>query len=70
MMREIERRGGIVHIDRNMPEEMAADFLDQVLSCPGCGDDSDHDESSFDPADTPIDQLLAGASIPRRFGGH
>ena len=53
MMQEIERRGGKVHILDTMPDDMAEQFLHEVLTCPDCC------ASTFDDR-LPIDQLLAG----------
>ena len=36
MMDEVERRGGVIHIDPGAPDEIAERFLEQVLDCPDC----------------------------------
>jgi hypothetical protein len=33
---QIERRGGKVHLDKNIPDEIAELFLKEVLACPDC----------------------------------
>jgi hypothetical protein len=33
---EIERRGGRVHINPNLPDEMIETFLREILACPDC----------------------------------
>lgn len=34
---EIERRGGRIHIDENVPDEITEMFLREILACPDCG---------------------------------
>ena len=36
MMKEIERRGGVVGINPMLPDELAEEFLQQILDCPDC----------------------------------
>jgi hypothetical protein len=36
MKREIERRGGNLHVDDTLPLEVQELFLKEVLSCPDC----------------------------------
>jgi hypothetical protein len=33
---EIERRGGRIHINDNLPDEITETFLREVLDCPDC----------------------------------
>lgn len=33
---EIERRGGQVHINENLPDDIMEIFLREVLACPDC----------------------------------
>ncbi|HEX3578624.1 MAG TPA: hypothetical protein VHY33_08690 [Thermoanaerobaculia bacterium] len=33
---EIERRGGRIHINPNLPDELIETFLREVLACPDC----------------------------------
>lgn len=33
---EIERRGGIVHIEPTLPDDLAELFLREILDCPEC----------------------------------
>ncbi|MEA2338436.1 MAG: hypothetical protein QOE82_2443 [Thermoanaerobaculia bacterium] len=33
---EIERRGGSIHINENLPDEITEMFLRQILVCPDC----------------------------------
>ncbi|HEV7486531.1 MAG TPA: hypothetical protein VGQ65_12705 [Thermoanaerobaculia bacterium] len=33
---EIERRGGRIHINDNLPDEIAETFLREILDCPDC----------------------------------
>ncbi len=51
LKQEIERRGGQIHIDENLPDDVAELFLREVLSCPDCvaqphGDDNRRERSS------------------------
>lgn len=34
---EIERRGGRIHINPNLPDEFTETFLHEILACPDCG---------------------------------
>jgi hypothetical protein len=36
MMRQIERRGGIVGISAAVPDDVAEQFLREILNCPDC----------------------------------
>lgn len=66
MMREVERRGGIVRLGTTLPDEMAEQFLQDVLACPDCCADT----NAFKPGGSlPIDQVLAGRGSGRA-GGH
>jgi hypothetical protein len=33
---EIERRGGLIHINPNLPDELTEAFLREILACPDC----------------------------------
>jgi hypothetical protein len=33
---EIERRGGRIHINSNLPDELTEAFLREILACPDC----------------------------------
>jgi hypothetical protein len=33
---EIERRGGRIHINANLPDEITETFLREILACPDC----------------------------------
>jgi hypothetical protein len=33
---EIERRGGFIHINPNLPDELTETFLREILACPDC----------------------------------
>jgi hypothetical protein len=33
---EIERRGGRIHINPNLPDEITETFLREILACPDC----------------------------------
>ena len=37
MKAEIERRGGIVHVDLSLPLDITEQFLQDVLDCAECG---------------------------------
>lgn len=37
MMRDIERRGGVIRMGESLPDDIAEQFLEQILSCPDCG---------------------------------
>ena len=57
MMQEVERQGGKLFGVENMPDDVAEQFLREVLSCPDCC------ASPF--ADRPtIDKILAGGQRP------
>jgi hypothetical protein len=58
MMQEIERRGGRLHVNPSLPDELSEQFLEQVLACPDCCEE----------AATPRD-VLANVTIPPRFTG-
>ena len=36
MKREIERRGGVLHIDDRLPLALTEKFLQEILDCPQC----------------------------------
>jgi len=36
LQREIERRGGILHVSPQLPDDMAELFLREILECPDC----------------------------------
>ena len=36
MMREIESRGGRVGVSELLPDDVAEQFLDEILDCPHC----------------------------------
>ena len=36
MIAEIQERGGVVGINPSMPDDLAEEFLLQVLDCPDC----------------------------------
>ena len=36
LRREIERRGGVVHLEPNLPDDLAELFLREILDCPDC----------------------------------
>jgi len=36
LRREIEGRGGVIHIDPNLPDDLAELFLREILDCPDC----------------------------------
>jgi len=51
LKQEIEQRGGQIHIDENLPDDIAELFLREVLSCPDCvaqpyGEDHRRERSS------------------------
>ena len=66
MMREIERRGGVVHVNDTLPDEVAEVFFQEILSCPDCCG-TGHPVSGEEPA---IDRVLGGLVIPTRFSRH
>jgi hypothetical protein len=33
---EIKRRGGRIHINANLPDEITETFLREILACPDC----------------------------------
>jgi hypothetical protein len=59
MLREVERRGGLVSINGAIPNDVAERFLEEVLACPDCA-----------AAKPPIDQILAGPMQPKGRNGH
>ena len=36
LQREIERRGGVLHVAPQLPDEIAELFLREILECPDC----------------------------------
>ena len=44
MMREIESRGGRVGVSEDLPDEVAEQFLDEILDCPDCLELAEADE--------------------------
>jgi hypothetical protein len=36
LKQEIERRGGQVYIDKDLPDEITELFLKEILTCPDC----------------------------------
>ena len=36
MKQEIERRGGVLHVEPRLPDELAELFLREILDCPEC----------------------------------
>ncbi|HEX7150013.1 MAG TPA: hypothetical protein VF618_00895 [Thermoanaerobaculia bacterium] len=58
MMQEIQRRGGIVYVNENLPEDLAERFLEEVLDCPACEDDTCGNSLFGGP---PIDWIYAGS---------
>ena len=36
LRREIERRGGVVHVEPTLPDDLAELFLREILDCPEC----------------------------------
>ena len=34
--RQIERAGGIVHVPKDLPDDVVESFFNQVLQCPDC----------------------------------
>jgi hypothetical protein len=41
---EIERRGGSIHIDGNLPGGIGETFLRQILACPDCAHEEAHEQ--------------------------
>jgi len=64
MMREIERRGGVIHISDALPDDVAQAFFEQVLSCPDCAAHAAPREERS------IDRILGGVAIPKRMSRH
>ena len=65
MMQEIEQRGGKLHINPSLPDDLTEEFLEQVLSCPDC---CTRPETAFDGP--PIDTILGRIAVPDRNAGH
>jgi len=57
MLREVERRGGLISIHGSIPDDVAEHFLEEVLACPDC---------RAAAAEAPIDQILGGSVRPKR----
>lgn len=62
LMREIERRGGRVGLSESIPDEVAEQFLREILDCPDCSTAVDDE--------TPIDRVLAGTAMPGKARSH
>lgn len=43
---EIERRGGSIYINENLPDEIMEKFLREVLACPDCTHAEAHGKQS------------------------
>ncbi len=65
MLREIGRRGGVVVMPTFLPDEVAEQFLEQVLACPDCCAAS----GSFIGGGDTIDHVLAGRT-PKTASDH
>lgn len=70
MMREIERRGGKLYVNPRLPDEMAEEFLAEVLACPDCAAAAGIETfgSGGDPLTIPVLPPFAGRSDNR--SGH
>jgi hypothetical protein len=70
MIREIKRRGGLVHVNGALPDAVAEQFLQEVLNCPDCcaATHAADDARLFEEGG--IDRRLAGGSPPRSTNGH
>lgn len=66
MMREIEKRGGMIGVSGSLPDEIAEQFLQEVLSCPDCCAPG-HSERD---GDTGIYSAAAGDRMPKRNRDH
>lgn len=62
LMREIERRGGRVGLSESIPDEVAEQFLREILDCPDCGTAADDGAA--------IDAILAGTARPGKTRSH
>jgi hypothetical protein len=69
MIKEIERRGGMIGVDGSLPDEVAERFLQDVLSCPDCFAHGQGDTDRVRDPDTGI-YGLHNARISRRPKGH
>ena len=67
MMREIEQRGGMISVSGSLPDEIAEQFLQEVLSCPDCCAPPHGAERD---ADTGIYSAAAGDREPNRKRDH
>ena len=56
MAEEVKRRGGMVHLGKDLPDAVAEQFLKEVLACPDCCAAS----GEFSPGGVTIDYVLAG----------
>ena len=43
MIEEIRRRGGVVHIAAELPDDITREFLQEILDCPLCEELEQHD---------------------------
>jgi hypothetical protein len=50
LKKEIEQRGGRVHIDDNLPDAITELFLKEILACPDCMAHSRDAERSLQPS--------------------
>ncbi|MGZ5473964.1 MAG: hypothetical protein ACXW31_13065 [Thermoanaerobaculia bacterium] len=62
LMREIERRGGNVGLSESIPDEVAEQFLREILDCPDCRTAAEDEKT--------IDRILAGTAMPGRARSH
>lgn len=65
MMREIERRGGVVGVNASLPDEVAEMFLKEILECPECCATQGSSADSIGRRDVPM-MLAASARRMRR----
>ena len=48
LQREIERRGGVLHVSPQLPDEVAEMFLREILACPDCMAEARKDGKTVD----------------------
>ena len=67
MVREVEKRGGILSISGSVPESVVESFLQEVLDCPCCHGVKDID-TTWVPDGVAIDLRLGEGAFKKRYG--
>ena len=58
MMQEIQKAGGVIHLNPMMRDSVVEAFLNEVLKCPDCAAAMKANRRYGSPLDPPIDRVL------------